>query len=125
MISGQVMKTALSKVKSKVSYWKNYLVSSFLCASVMATTTPVNAAVTVKETTIQGADELVSTLLGFVAKMAQYIGMILLVWGVIQFIMAFRNEVADSKSRSIMVCVMAIVLISIQPIANTILSSVK
>ena len=128
MISGQVMKTALSQVKSKASYWKNYLVSSYLCAAVLAsTTTSVGAAsnITISDGTIKGADALVGTLLGFITQMARYIGMILLVWGIVQFIMAFRNEDADSKSRSIMVCVMAIVLISIKKIAQTILNSVE
>ena len=128
MISGQVMKTALSQVKSKASYWKNYLVSSYLCASVLAaTTTSVGAKsnITISDGTIEGADALVGTLLGFITKMARYIGMILLVWGIVQFIMAFRNEDADSKSRSIMVCVMAIVLISVKTIAQAILDSVE
>lgn len=124
MNSGQVMKTTLSQVKSKASYLKNYLVGAYLGASVMASSmNPVGAAgITIGEGNIEGADALIGNLLGFVTSMARYIGIILLVWGIIQFIMAFRNEDADSKSRSIMVCVMAIVLISVKSIAQAILS---
>ena len=55
-----------------------------------------------------------------VTDMTMWIGGFLLLWGLVQFGLALRNEDSDSKSRSIMVIVAAIVVMGIKAIFNVI-----
>lgn len=65
-----------------------------------------------------GAAGMVSTLLGYIFGIFQYIGILLLAWGVGQLVLAFRNEDGDSKSRAIMLILSSIVLMSIGTIVS-------
>lgn len=60
-----------------------------------------------------GADDMMGTLIGYVCKIFFYIGALLMVWGIGQLVLAFKNEDADSKSRAMMVLVCAILLMSV------------
>lgn len=64
------------------------------------------------------ASTLVNNLLGYVFGIFKYIGILLLAWGVGQLVLAFKNEDADSKSRAMMLVVVAIILTTISSIFN-------
>ena len=69
------------------------------------------------------AEALVKNLLGYVFAIFRYIGWLLLAWGIGQLILAFKNEDADSKSRAMMLLVVAVILTVIGNIFNGIMSS--
>lgn len=69
------------------------------------------------------AENLVKNLLGYVFAIFKYIGWLLLAWGIGQLILAFKNEDADSKSRAMMLLVVAVILTVIGNIFNGIMSS--
>lgn len=64
------------------------------------------------------AEGLVQNLLGYVFAIFKYIGWLLLAWGVGQLVLAFKNEDADSKSRAMMLIVVAIILTTLGTIFN-------
>lgn len=64
------------------------------------------------------AKGLVQNLLGYVFVIFKYIGFLLLAWGVGQLVLAFKNEDADSKSRAMMLIVVAIILTVVGTIFN-------
>lgn len=59
-------------------------------------------------------DAMVGNLVGIVCSIFRYIGILLLVWGVGQLVLAFKNEDADSKSRAMMLIVASIILIALK-----------
>ena len=71
--------------------------------------------------------KLVLEVVAIVCYIARIIGVILLVWGVVQLILAFRNEDADSKTKAAMTIVVAVVLFSLSfiltPLVKLILGS--
>ena len=67
------------------------------------------------------AEALVKNLLGYVFAIFKYIGWLLLAWGIGQLILAFKNEDADSKSRAMMLLVVAVILTVIGTIFNSVL----
>lgn len=54
-----------------------------------------------------------------VYKIFKYIGFILVIWGVGQLILAFKNEDSDSKSRAIMSIVSGVALFGFETLANS------
>lgn len=64
------------------------------------------------------AKTLVTNMLGYVFTIFKYIGWLLLAWGIGQLVLAFKNEDADSKSRAMMLIVVAIILTVIGTIFN-------
>lgn len=64
------------------------------------------------------AKDLVQGMLGYVFTIFKYIGWLLLAWGIGQLVLAFKNEDADSKSRAMMLIVVAIILTVIGTIFN-------
>ena len=73
--------------------------------AILVLTTPIAMAAT--------AEEIIGKLLGVIFKIAGYIGVLLLIWGIIMLVLAIRNEDADSKSRAVLFIVVAIVLITL------------
>lgn len=65
------------------------------------------------------AKAMVGNMIGIVCSIFSYIGMLLLVWGIGQLVLAFKNEDADSKSRAMMLIVASIVLMSVRAIVGT------
>ena len=61
-------------------------------------------------------DEMVGNLIGIVCSIFTYIGILLLVWGIGQLVLAFKNEDADSKSRAMMLLIASVVLMSVRTI---------
>lgn len=62
---------------------------------------------------------LITKVLGLIFKIFKYIGVLLLAWSIGMLVLAFKNEDADSKSRAIMMMVVSVVLITIEPLFNT------
>lgn len=71
------------------------------------------------------ASSIISTFLGYVVDMFLCVGVLLGVWAIAQLALSFKNEDADSKSRAMMMLVVACVLIGIKPLATTVVSSVS
>ena len=69
------------------------------------------------------ANKMVHSAILTVGNIGRYIGLILLVWGIMQLVLAFKNEDADSKSRAIMITIVSIVLITLPNIISTIIST--
>lgn len=68
------------------------------------------------------ASNIVQTFLGYVIDMFICVGALLGVWAVAQLALAFKNEDADSKSKAMMMLIVAAILIGISPLATTVLS---
>lgn len=69
------------------------------------------------------AKNLVGTVLGVICDIFLAIGVLLLAWSVGMLFLAFKNEDADSKSRSMMMAVVSIVLIAFKGILGVVLTS--
>ena len=81
-----------------------------LCAILMCVmTVPVFADV---------ASDMVIKLVNLVCKIFLYIGILLAVWAVGMLILAFKNEDADSKSRAMMMLVVACMLMGVQALVT-------
>ena len=100
------MKGLLRKVKLNARAAK--IAAGSVAAAVLGTTVVAHAS----------AQKLVQNLLGYVFAIFKYIGWLLLAWGVGQLVLAFKNEDADSKSRAMMLVVVAIILTTISSIFN-------
>lgn len=69
------------------------------------------------------AKTIIEEFLGYVLDMFICVGALLGVWAIAQLALAFKNEDADSKSKAMMMLIVAAILIGISPLANTVLSS--
>lgn len=105
------------KIKFKTSNTANKMRAAYAAATVagMATTMPAVFAVD------QTADAMVGKLVGIICTIFRYIGILLAVWAVGMLVLAFKNEDADSKSRSMMLLIVSIVLIVIKSIVQMLL----
>jgi uncharacterized membrane protein HdeD (DUF308 family) len=101
------MKGLLNKIKLNARTTK-IMAGSAIAAS-------AGAMVGASATTASG---LVNNLLGYVFGIFKYIGLLLLAWGVGQLVLAFKNEDADSKSRAMMLVVVAIILTVLSTVFN-------
>ena len=59
------------------------------------------------------AENAVKGIIDVMLDIFKYIGIILLVWGIGQLVLAFRNEDADSKTRAVMLLVAAAALLTL------------
>ena len=92
--------------KEKLIMCSVVLVVALLCCTVI----PVCADV---------ASDMVTKLISLVCKIFLYIGILLAVWAIGMLILAFKNEDADSKSRAMMLLVVACMLIGIDVIVES------
>lgn len=67
------------------------------------------------------ANEMVLNLVNVICTIFRYIGILLLVWAIGMLVLAFKNEDANSKTRSMMLLVVSIVLIAIKSIVMLII----
>lgn len=81
---------------------KSVAVPSCVAAAIACTTSTVFAVT---------PEQIIGKLLDGLFDIAKWIGIVLLVWGVISLILALKNEDADSKTRAIMTLAVAIGLI--------------
>ena len=126
------MKKILSTVKEKMvkgyAFAKKHtlaLVSTLTAAATaLAPSMSVYAATTTTAATTNSAEgALINAVLGVIFKLFRYIGILLLAWSIGMLVLAFKNEDADSKSRSIMLMVVSVVLITVEPIINGVLTA--
>ena len=66
-------------------------------------------------------DDTVKLVLSKILDIFFYIGLLLLAWSVGMLVLAFKNEDADSKSRAMMMMVVAAALVGFKSILNAIL----
>lgn len=111
----------LTKIKEMKKNFKNSFAYALLFAPIMLDNAYAGGN-NQASTTSSGIDlkTLMPKVFGQVTDMALWIGGFLLLWGLVQFGLALRNEDSDSKSRSIMVIVAAIVLMGIKAIFNVV-----
>lgn len=65
------------------------------------------------------ASSLISNIVAIILAMFRWVGVVLLVWGVAQFIMAIKRTDAESKSDAIQTIICAIVLISLKTVIES------
>ena len=68
-------------------------------------------------------NQIMGSILGVLATVFLYVGILLLCWGIGQLVLAFKNEDADSKSRAIMLIVASVFLIGIRTFLTAVLES--
>ena len=103
----------LTKIKEMKKNFKNSFAYALLFAPIISNNAYADDDIKLKT--------LMPNVFKQVTDMAMWIGAFLLLWGLVQFGLALRNEDSDSKSRSIMVIVAAIVLMGIKAIFNAII----
>lgn len=65
----------------------------------------------------------VGVLIGYILKIFQYLGALLLIWAIAQLVLAFKNEDADSKSRAMMMMMVALILVVLKPVVQAVLNA--
>lgn len=70
------------------------------------------------------ANSIIQAILNGLFTMVQWIGVLLLAWGIISLVLAVRNEDADSKSRAIMSIIVAIGAICMGTVFNAVLAAI-
>lgn len=110
----------LTKIQEMKKNFKNSFAYALLFAPLMLNSAYAGGNSQGSTTTDVKLDTLMPKVFGQVTQMAFWIGGFLLLWGLVQFGLALRNEDSDSKSRSIMVIVAAIILMGIKTIFTTI-----
>lgn len=65
------------------------------------------------------ASNLIGKIVSVILSMFRWVGIVLLVWGVAQFVMAIKRTDAESKSDAIQTIICAIVLIGLKSIINS------
>ncbi|MCI9545800.1 MAG: DUF2460 domain-containing protein [Lachnospiraceae bacterium] len=108
------MKNFLTTVKSKALTLKDKVLNKSMpallaIAGVLATIEPTFATAT-------DPDALVKSIITIVLKMARYIGMVLVVTGVFQLVMAYKDDNADSKTRGIQLAICGVILIGLEAV---------
>lgn len=104
----------MKKIFNKIKNWGYGIMAAM---TVGMTTVPAfcppAGGVTVNTTTTDMA-VLAGGIAGIILQIFQYIGILLLILGVGQLVLAFKNEDADSKSRTIMLIFSSIALIGLK-----------
>lgn len=114
------IKNCLYKFSDKVKEYKTKIYLAMALAP--ASSLPVFAENNSNQPTTGTNDtmtNIITNMLGIIYMMAKYIGILLATWGVVQLILAFKNEDADSKSRAMMLLVCSVALISAETIINS------
>ena len=111
------------KINSKIR-----LASAGLTVAGMSSLMPIAYAnntttLNVTEQPITGANDIMGTIIGYIASIFRYIGILLMVWSIGMLVLAFKNEDADSKSRAMMMLVVSLILITLKSIVNAILKA--
>lgn len=71
------------------------------------------------EATVADASTLMGSILGMILAVFRYVGIALIVWGVIQFVLATKRTDAESKSDAIQTIMCGIVLTALKTIFNS------
>ena len=57
---------------------------------------------------------IMGSVIGVIITVAQYLGLLLAIWGLVMFGLAMKNEDAESKNKALMAVIAGVVLISIK-----------
>lgn len=113
------MKEKMTNAITKMTTGKGFIITSVVLSLLFIIfALPVFAA-----PTENGAKNAVGVLTGYVLKIFQYVGVLLLIWAIAQLVLAFKNEDADSKSRAMMMLLVAVLLCVIKPIAQQVINA--
>lgn len=85
-------------------------------APVYATGTASEDIPSITINTDAGTTEIFSRLLGMVIWIARFIGAFLLLWGIVMFALALKNDEPESKTKAIMAFASGAVLLGLQAI---------
>ena len=88
-----------------------------------ATVAATGSVVGIKTAHAGTASEIIKSLIGYVLGIFFWVGVVLLVFGIGQLVLAFKNEDGDSKSRAVMLALVAIVLMSLEAIVGAALTA--
>lgn len=118
------MKNLVKNIKAKTSALvektKNFVKPALVAVAAALTTMPGYAAdITIGDLENLSADALVGKIVGIVLTLARYVGIILLVTGIYQLIMAYKDDNADAKTRGITLAIVGIVLITLKALLKT------
>ncbi len=61
-------------------------------------------------------DQLVTSIIGIVLTLARYIGIVLIVTGVFQLVMAYKDDNADAKTRGVQLAIVGVILVGLKAI---------
>lgn len=102
------MKNLVKKIKNKA-----VTAMAALTAALM-TIVPAYATnnVTIGDLTNLSVDQLLGKIAGIILVIAQGIGVVLLISGVFQLVMAYKDDNADAKTRGIQLAIVGVVLIT-------------
>lgn len=90
---------------------KQLVIKTLVLITCVLTTLACSTCLAFADDTTATPGEIIQGLLNVIFDIAGYIGVLLLAWGGITLFLAIRNEDADSKSRAVMLLVVAIGLI--------------
>ena len=120
MKNAQVKAPSKSAVRSKrlkkVVATVTTTLMTMLCFAVSAFATNTNPKVNTAITT----DGLVGGIIGFICTIAMYVGFVVAVSGIFMFIMAYKDDNAESQSRGARLAIVGAVLIGLKPLLKTI-----
>lgn len=112
---------ALSKVKAGAKKFHDEIISGVLSGYMAMAMAPVHAAgdediptVTINQDA--GTTEIFGRLLGMVIWITRFVGGFLLLWGIVMFAMALKNDEPESKQKAILAFVSGAVLLGLQQI---------
>lgn len=113
------MKNLIKNIKAKASKLnkKATAVMAAFAATLMSIV-PAYATqdVTIGDLTNLSVNQLLGKIVGIILTLAQAIGLILLVSGIFQLVMAYKDDNADAKTRGIQLAIVGVVLITFKAI---------
>ena len=115
--------TAVYKIRNGAKKVSDKVTAAALSGVLMMEMAPVYATRTASEdipsitiNTDAGTTEIFSRLLGMVIWIARFIGAFLLLWGIVMFALALKNDEPESKTKAIMAFASGAVLLGLQAI---------
>lgn len=109
------IKTLFNNAKEKIAMIPIMIMGMINMASLNAYATGLGSG-----TEDADASSIFGSIIGVILDLVRYAGIILAVWGVVQFFLALRNEDGDSKARAGLTIVAGVALIAIKSlVANT------
>ena len=109
------IKTLFNNAKEKIAMIPIMIIGMINMASLNAYAAGIGSDVENADTA-----SIFGNIIGVILDLVRYVGVILAVWGVVQFFLALRNEDGDSKARAGLTIVAGVALFAIKSlVANT------
>ena len=102
------------KRKTMLVYGRAFSIMTMACMFIM-----MSGMMTFAAGSSSTASSLIGNIVAIILAMFRWVGVVLLVWGVAQFIMAIKRTDAESKSDAIQTIICAIVLISLKTVIES------